>query len=408
MKDDMPHQVGDDGIVFVPPEVIARDPAAVIAEVRGKCPFLRMDPMRVLALRAADVVALGSDARRAVQVPGASYVRALNMPAGEVADFLSSTMLMSNGPEHLRRRGAFVRTFAHPAIRARRDAIRAVADRVMADLPRGETFDFRDLAASRLPAEMIAEVLGLASADSKWFAEQVYSFSRCLSPPYDLAIHDEVEAAAVALRDYVEKVLDERRAAPRDDLLSILVNDDSARALEPSELVHQVMTVILAGSDTTRAGLTILVSLLLEDRSRWEAVEADEALVGAAIDEALRLDPPVGTLPRFAPAPIEIDGATAAAGQVVGLSSYSAMRDGTRFADPESFDMARTDHLKPHLVFGAGAHRCLGEMLARIELEEGLKSLIATAPGIQLVEPARMQGYSGIRRVTPLMLRIPA
>ena len=398
--------IGEDGIPFLPAEELPNATLEDMDTFRRAAPLLRTHPMRLLALRAADVEKLPGDPRL-VQLPGGPYCDAVGIPAGRCRSFLENFMLMSNGADHQRRRGAFTRTFAHPVVKAKRAQVRAVADRIVADLPRGEPFDFLDLCASRLPAEMIAEVLGLPVEQSSWFAHQVYSLSRCLMAPYDIEHHDEIEGSAEALYGFVAEALEARRQAPKDDFLSMLATDESARALDHEELIYQVMGVILGGSDTTRSGFNIMVGRLLGDRALWEEVKADRSLIPAAIDESLRLEPPVGNLPRYTPAAIAFGDLSVDAGQVLGLSTLSAMRDETRVKDPEKFDLHRTDHVRPHLVFGGGAHRCLGEMLARLELEEGLAALMDGAPGIEMIEAPRMLGLGGIRRSTPLIARIP-
>lgn len=396
---------GQDGLPLVPAETMAAADYDVIGDYRRATPLTRFDANRIVVLRARDVIALSTDPRL-MQTPGDRFVAAMQIPEGYLARFLNSTMLMANGPEHTRLRAAFSRTFAHPVIRAKRSEVRAVADRIVADLPHGVNFDFLTLCASRLPAEVIAEVLGLPVDSSAWFAGQVYALSRCLSIPYDLAHHADIEAAAETLYHFTADALDERRRAPCHDLLSSLVQDDSAKALEPETLIHQVMTIILAGSDTTRAGFNMLVGRLLSSPELWHEVNADRSLIPAAVEEALRIEPPVGSLPRFVAAPIEISGCPVAAGQLLSLSTLSAMRDETCHAKPEDFDLRRSDHTRPHPVFGGGAHRCLGEMLARIEMEEGLAALMDTGAEITLVEAPHMLGFSGIRRTTPMVVRL--
>jgi cytochrome P450 len=381
------------------------EPHAVMGRLRETDGLMRTDPRRVGVLRFDDVQRLAA-APGVLQIPGASYADVMGIPPGAVRDFLAASMLMSNGEDHARRRGAFARTFAHPAIKARRAEVRAVADAIVADLPRGAPFDLHVAASSRLPAEIIAAILGLSADDSRGFREQVYTLSRCLAPPYDPAGHAAVEAAARALHDFVARELDARRMAPRDDLLSRLVADEGARALEEEALVHQVVTLILAGSDTTRSAFTIVVGLLLQDRGRWERVRADRGLIPAAIDEALRIEPPIGTMPRFLPAPLEVAGTEVAGGQMLALMTIAAMRDPARFGGADRFDLDRPDRMRPHLVFGGGAHRCLGEMLARIELEEGLAALMDAAPGIEMLEAPKVLGYGGIRKATGLIARI--
>ncbi|MBU2360265.1 MAG: cytochrome P450 [Alphaproteobacteria bacterium] len=401
----MGQTLGKDGIPSIPPEQLVQMSLSEIDDLRRTTPLVRTHDMRVTALRWDDVEKLSSDPRL-LQLPGAPYADACGIPQGRCRSFLEGSMLLSNGPDHKRRRGAFAKTFAHPVLRSKRGQVRVVADRIVADLPRGTDFDFLALCASRLPAEVIAQVLGLPVEQSTWFATQVYSLSRSLMVPYDVAHHAEIEAAAEALYGFVSEALDARRKVPREDFLSMLVNDESARALASEELIYQVMTVILAGSDTTRSGFNLTVGRLLHDRALWEAVCADSDLIPPAIDEALRIEPPVGSLPRYTAAPVTFGSMTVAPGQVLGLSSLSAMRDETRIRHPLAFDLYRKDHVRPHLVFGGGAHRCLGEMLARIELEEGLAALIAGAPGIELIEAPRMLGFSGIRQSTPLIAHI--
>ena len=401
----MTRVTGKDGIPIVSAEQLVHMQPSDIDELRRATPVVRSDEQRVIALRSTDVEQLSTDPRL-IQLPGAPYADAIGIPLSRSRSFLESSMLMTNGNDHKRLRGAFAKTFSHPVIREKRAQVRVVADRIIAQLPRGESFDFLDLCASRLPAEVIAEVLGLPVKQSKWFATQVYSLSRILVVPYDFEHHDEIEVAAEALYGFVASALDERRETPRDDLLSVLVNDESARGLAPEELIYQVMTVILAGSDTTRSGFNIAVGRLLGDRALWDEVCADPSLIPAAIDEALRLEPPAGSLPRYTIAPVGFGNLTVVPGQVLGLSTLSAMRDETRIKLPENFDLHRKDPVRPHMVFGAGAHRCLGEMLARIEMEEGLAALIADVPEIELIEAPQMLGFTGIRRSTPMIARI--
>lgn len=398
--------IGEDGLPSMAVEELAHASPEEIDAYRRAVALLRIHPLRVCALRAADVTGLSSDPRL-MQLPGAKGADAAGIPPGRVRSLLETTMLMSNGTTHQRRRGAFTKTFAHPVVRRKREQVRAVADQIVDDLPRGKAFDFLDLCASRLPAEMIATVLGLPIEQSPWFARQVYSLSRCLTLPYDINNHDEVEAAAEALYHFVAETLAERRETPRDDFLSMLATDGSARALSPEELIYQVMSVIIGGSDTTRSAFNMAVGRLLQNRALWNEVQANRDLIPAAVNEALRLEPPVGGMPRYVPEPITIGELNVEAGQLLNLLTLSAMRDETCFARPEAFDLHREDHILPHPVFGGGAHRCLGEMLARIELEEGLAALMDGAPDIELVEMPRMLGNLGIRRSTPLIARIP-
>ncbi len=393
-----------EGVVFVPHEDLAADPHGWFARVRPNAPSLSPDGDRFYVLRSHDVTALLSDPR-VVQIPGERYAQISKVPPGVLHEFLKTFMLMSNAPEHGQRRGPVARTFSHPAMRAERAKIRAVADRIIGDMPRGEPFDFVDRIASRIPAEMIAEILGLPQSDADWFRTRVYSMSRCFSAPYAVDKHDEIEAATVDLLNYVGAALDDRRATPRDDLLSALASD--AQELGSRDMTFQVMGLILGGSDTTRAGIAMLVTLLLQNPDAWAEVKANPDLIPAAVAEALRIEPPIASLPRIGMQPIEVGGVTLPPGKLMLMSTMSAMRDPGLYPDPDRFDLHRTGGPRAHMVFGGGVHRCLGEMLARIEMEETLAALIATAPDIELVEPAKLAGYGGIRRISAMTVKVP-
>jgi cytochrome P450 len=285
--------------------------------------------------------------------------------------------------------------------------IRAVADRIVADLPRGESFDFVRCMAGRVPSEMIAAILGLPQADASYFSRLVYDLALGLSPVYPQGEHDKIESAARQLFDYLHEELRSRIPAPREDLLSALVGDWHADQVIPFEsLVNQVLGLVLGGSDTTRAAFGNLVSLLLQHPKDWQAIRRDPGLIPGAVSEGLRYDPSVGTIPRLTLAPMQIGGAEVPAGAFLSLSTVSALRDPDLYNNPDCFDIRRKDHPRLNMVFGNGPHRCIGEMLARLEMQEGLAALVAAAPRIVLEWTPELIGFGGIRQITPMQVRI--
>ena len=146
--------------------------------------------------------------------------------------------------------------------------------------------------------------------------------------------------------------------------------------------------------------MAVQVSLLLEHREQWDAVRTDQSLIPGAVSEAMRFEPTVGSIPRFTLEDIALDGHVVPRNSILTLSTMSAMRDPTQYAEPDRFNIHRTDHPRRHLVFGAGAHRCLGETLARVELEEGLAALLERLPELRLKDnPLIVRGHAGIRRL---------
>lgn len=391
---------------FIDPRGLNDNPHANLAALRVHYPLIRLGEKQYMALRAGDVMDLLTDPR-VKQIEGPDYAAVQRIPDGAAKRIVSDFFLFSNGEAHRARRGRFARTFAHGAMRAARDRVRAVADEIVAELPRGESFDFVDRMAARVPSEMIAALLGLPRSEAAFFAARVRQLSRVTSPVYPHDDHDRIEAAANELFAYVENHLRARIEIPRNDLLTALVVDwHENRSISFDSLVIQVLGIIVGGSDTTRTGFAALVALLLRYRDQWEAVKADPALIPGAVEEAIRYEPPVGSVPRFTMQEVEIGGVTIEPGAMLRLSTMSAMRDPLVYANPNRFDVARTDHPRLHAAFGGGPHRCIGEMLARIEMQESLAAMIAAAPDIAMEAAPRVTGFAAIRRITPMPVRI--
>lgn len=391
--------------IEIDPADLMADPHASFAELRAKHRVVRCSGVYTL-LRATDVIGMFTDARTE-QVEGADFARLQQVPDGAVKRFMQDILLFSNGNPHRAKRGLFARSFAYSAMHESRGLIRQVAERIVGQMQRGRSFDFVRGVAARVPAEMIAALLGLPETDAPYFAALVYQVARVLSPVYPHADHAQVEAATAELHDYVAHQLKSRMAAPTDDMLSGLVTRWQAEPDMPFDtLVNNVLILVLAGSDTTRAAFASLVALLLQHPAQWEAVKRDPALIPGAVSESLRYEPSVGSITRVATAPLRIGEHILPAGAFMRLSMMSAMRDPQLYPDPDRFDITRTGHPRLHLVFGLGPHRCLGEILARIEMEEGLAALISAAPYIRLEEPPRLLGFGGIRQVTPMIVRI--
>ena len=387
---------------FSMPE-LDRDPHALFRRMRLMTPFLRRDDGSYIAIRSGDVERLQGDTRtRQLET---ERLQSQGISSGYLYDIVQHTMLYSNGTAHRQRRAPLSRAFAVRLITELRPGIRTRAHRLIDRLEGRSEMDFVDDYASLIPAHVISEILGLHEADIPQFTRWVYSISRAFSFSFSRADVPDMEDAARNLTEHVQNVLADRRATPRMDFLSSYVlGVDAAEKLSPIEVISQIITVIIAGSDTTRAAMAIQVFLLLQHREQWEALcKGDMSLVAGAVSEALRYEPSVGSTPRFTLADIEIAGYLVPAGSVLSLSTLSAMRDPALYTDPDRFNIRRTDHPRRHIAFGGGAHRCLGEVLARVELEEGLAALVERLPKLHLLgEPLRVFGHAGIRRISPM------
>lgn len=392
--------------LIVDSATLAEDPHSRFAELRKNHALIQLGDGQYMALRAENVLPLLTDPR-AIQIEGQAYVRLRGIPEGVTARLLRDFFLFANGGAHRSRRTLFARRLPHGTMRDMQTEIRSVADAIVAYLPRSTSFDFVARMAARVPAEMMAGILGLPRADSPYFANRVYQLAPAVASIYPIEHHQRIEEAAGQLFDYVGDHLADRLACPRDDMLSSLVASwQASQEISFDSLVHQVLGIVIGGTDTTRAAFAMLVALLLQHPEQWAAVKADPALIPGAVSEAMRFDPSVGSIPRFTTSDLEFGDITLPAGVAVLASTMSAMRDPALYEDPDRFDIRR-DHPRLHPVFGNGPHRCIGEMLVRLEMQEGLAALVAAAPGIELETSPRMTGFGGIRQITPMQVCIP-
>jgi cytochrome P450 family 103 len=382
-----------------------REPHGLYRRLRLMTPFIRREDGSYIAIRSGDVERLYGDTRtRQLETEN---IRAHGITSGFLFDILENTMLYSNGAVHRQRRAPLSRAFAFRLITELRPRIRAVAHRLIDRLEKREEMDFVDEYASLIPGHIISELLGLPEDDIAEFTRWVYSISRSLTCSFAKSEIPQMEQAARNLYEYVQGLLADRRATPRMDFLSsYALSVDEAGKLSPIETLSQIISVILAGSDTTRAAMAIQVFLLLQHREQWEAVcKGDSSLIASAVSESLRYEPAVGSTPRFTLEDIEIAGFAVPAGSVLSLSILSAMRDPALYAEPDRFNIRRADHPRRHMVFGGGAHRCIGEILARAELEEALAALVDRLPKLQLLgEPLKVSGHAGLRRVSAMQV----
>lgn len=183
-----------------------------------------------------------------------------------------------------------------------------------------------------------------------------------------------------------------------------LADAEAAGELSPGEIIFQIVQLIIGATDTTRVAIVMQLTLLLQHREQWDAVCRDPTLIPGAVAEAMRFEPSLASFVRVTTDDIEVGGAVVPAGQFVILSVMSALRDEGTYAHPYVFDIRRADQPLLHPIFGAGAHRCLGEALARAELEKSRAALVARFPRLQLDQAPAIQGHTGVRRVDTMRI----
>src|SRR3954469_9907990 len=321
----------------------------------------------------------------------------------EVSTTLSDPAVFSSDLSALRltqddyalfQRGNFVK-MAPPQHRKLRTLVsQAFTPRVVADLePRiaelttqlldevAERFDLIDALAYPLPVIVIAELLGVPSADRALFRTWADALlTQDIDPDQSLQEAGEQAVAAVAptmreMNAYFLEHIRARRAQPRTDLTSRLVQAEvDGERLDDEEIIGFVGLLLLAGHVTTTATLGNSVVCFQDAPDAAAEVRADPTLLPAAIEEVLRMRTPFPRLARFTTVDTEVGGVRIPAGQVLLPWLTAANRDERVFAEPHRFDIHRKPN--PHLTFGHGIHFCLGAPLARLEARVALRLLL--------------------------------
>lgn len=382
------------------------DPHAKIRELRATAPLARTTLGMIVALRHRHMELITSDATRQIETEGRALEGLLE---GPIFDFTRSGMLFANGDVHQRRRGPVAKTFAFKLMEGMRPKTAELAAEMIRERLGKGPFEFVDEYAAQIPARIIADILGIPRSDlpifMKWIADTAESLG-FVAP--DRRAH--LEASLTAFNDYVGGLLDDRRANPRDDFLTAYANA-TARDEQLSELEvrTQILGLILAGSDTTRGSISLTLANLLARPEQWQAFCADpDGLKRAVVDEGLRFEPVVSGIPRVPVRDLEIDGYVVPAGVPIAISLLAALRDPDVYENPDAFDIFRKDHPKWHPMFGGGAHRCLGEALARAEMEESLAMIAKLAPNSRLIGGVPGLKPGAIRQVAPMQVAFEA
>jgi cytochrome P450 len=310
-------------------------------------------------------------------------------PGGPSPDW----MIFTDGSRHARLRSLVLRAFTPRAVAAMAPRIAEISQALLTPaLAKGE-FDLIGEFAEPLPVTVIAEILGVSIAERERYLTWVDAISRLAGFVTGEAL-EEVGAAYRACREdmtaYVDQALAERRARPRDDLLSRLLAaaDDSVEGggepLSDEDIFNFFQLMIFAGTETTVNLIGNAVICLTDQPAALAEVRADPALIPGMLEEVLRYRPSATFAFRAALHDIDIGGRTIPQGALVLPIVASANRDPAVFADPEVFDIHRDPN--PHIAFGHGAHFCLGAALARLEARIALGQLLAQAPDLALAQ----------------------
>ncbi|QNK79357.1 cytochrome P450 [Nakamurella sp. PAMC28650] len=370
------------------------DPFAAFERMRARGPLYRGRFAYVTtSLPVAREVLSSHDSR------ARSNRRSLSGPVGRLLAWAGTTralgpldppsLLATEPPEHTRYRKLVTRVFSARAVAALRERAEVIAGELLDELAGRRTVDLVPAYCTRLPLTMIGQILGVPASEY----DRVLAFGQAAAPSLDLGLSwSTFRRVDSSLRDFdvwLGEHLARLRADPQDDLLSQLVMaQDDGVGLTEIELRSIAGLVLSAGFETTVNLLGNGIALLLEHPAQRAVLERSPELWPNAIDEMLRIDPPVLLTGRTAERDTELAGVPIPRGAVVTAALAGANRDPEVFTDPARFDVAR-HNAKEHVSFSAGRHFCLGAALVRMEGEVGLRSLFARYPHLKPQAGAR-------------------
>lgn len=317
-------------------------------------------------------------------------------------------MLQLDAPDHTRLRALVSAAFTPRAVQHMRGRIRAIVDGLLDAMQAAGSFDAIADFAHPLPVVAIADMLGVPAEDHARVKAWSHDLLPSFSPSLSLAALKNVNHALGEFRDYFAQLVERRRANPGDDLLSGLINARFEQdKLDDEELFATCILLTFAGHASTVQSISNLLLILAIRPEILAAVRGQPKLLMGAIEEVLRFEAPLQLIYRTTKVEVEIGGKTIAPREMIFLSLPAANRDPERFADPDTFDPARTDNR--HLAFGYGAHFCAGAGLARLETMIAVEAFLERFPTFEIAGAVPPREASLLLRgLTKLPMRVGA
>lgn len=318
------------------------------------------------------------------------YSRALaarpDRPRRGIEMITAELMSAMDPPEHSRLRKLVAGAFTERRMQALRPRVTALVNALLDELIAGpRPADLVHAFSLPLTAGVICQLLGVPAADLGMF----HGWSDTLFGDWNRT-EEEMLPAYQAITGYMAGLIAGKRAAPADDLITVLIAArDEGDRLSGDELVRFCFGLLMAGHETTASQINMSLVALWQHPAELARLRADPALIPGAVEELLRFIQATGRaavpLARITREEVRLGGVTIPPGEVVLPFMHAANRDPAAFPDPDRLDLGREP--RAHVRFGAGVHHCLGAQLARMELQEAYRGLLTRLPGLRLAVP---------------------
>lgn len=384
-----------------------RDPNVAYAALHASCPTFYWEEQKAWFFTGYDHVnALLRDRRFGRQILHVATREELGMPepAAHTAHFDKAelhSLLELEPPEHTRLRTLVNRAFVSRHVEKMTPEIETLANELIDRFEKDGRTELLSSFADIIPVTMIARMIGIPEEMGpqllKWSHDYVgmYMFKRTR------ADEDAADRSSREFADYVRSVIAERRANPRDDLLSHMIHTEhKGQYLTEDELISTTIVLLNAGHEATVHQIGNSVRVILESGADAAELFRDAKATERTIEETLRICAPVHIFQRFCLEACEIDGVSLKRGDKISLILAAANLDPVKFGDPLTFKPTRDEGA--NLSFGAGIHFCIGAPLARLELNIVLPLLFKRLPGLKIAAAPKIKDvyhFHGLERL---------